>query len=142
MDDSIVIRLAEMADIPRLLEVGNHLFDNPIDEDRAKEFFLDDRHYLVIALKEEKVIGMASGFLYVHPDKDPSMFIMEVGVADEYQNQGIGREVVKTLVHRARLLGARESWIATEESNIAARKAYQAAGGREAKERAIVYDFK
>lgn len=122
-------------------KVGDDLFDNPIKRHRAIEFFNDARHHLILALSEDEVVGMASGFHYVHPDKDPELFMNEVGVIDAFQNQGIGRSLVKFLFAYAKKLGCKEAWIGTEKSNIAAQKCYSAAGGEPDDEPFILFEF-
>ena len=84
---------------------------------------------------------MASGFHYVHPDKDPSMFINEVGVIDDFQNQGIGRELVKFLWKYAQKIGCQEAWVGTEKSNIAAQRCYIASGAKADDEPFILFEF-
>lgn len=138
----MLYKLATMEDLPAMGEAGDLLFDYPIKRERAIEFLNDPRHCLILAYAEERAIGMASGFVYVHPDKDPTLFVNEVSVIEEYQNQGIGRTVVKQLIEHGKTLGCKEAWIATEESNLAARKAYLAAGGVEDQDLAVVIDFK
>lgn len=128
------IRLADENDLERLIQVGDKLFDHDIKPNRTKEFFEDSRHHLAIALDDEKVVGFASGVHYVHPDKDPSMFINEVSVLEEYQNQGIGRAVVKFMVEHVKAIGCHEAWIATEVSNKPAIRCYLGAGGKKDEE--------
>ena len=135
------IRLATIDDLSRLVEVGDKLFDHAIKVDRTKEFFDDKHHHLFIALDGENVVGMASGLTYVHPDKDLSLFINEVAVLDDYQNLGIGRQLTQALLKYAKQLGCIECWLATEESNLPARRAYLAAGGTEDSEKAVVFTF-
>ncbi len=85
---------------------------------------------------------MASGLNYVHPDKDPQLFVNEVSVVEEFQNKGMGRELVKFLCSYGRELGCTGSWVAAEQTNIAARKAYIAAGGIEVEEPIVLLGFK
>jgi len=141
MKDNIEIRLATIDDLPAMEKVGDALFDNPIKRNRAIEFFNDARHHLVLAYSGNEVVGMASGFHYVHPDKDPELFMNEVGVIESYHNQGIGRELVKFLWKYAKGLGCMEAWIGTEKSNIAAQKCYSAAGGEADVEPFILFEF-
>ncbi len=56
------------------------------------------------------------------------MFVNEVSVLEEYRNQGIARTLLRYLVEHGGHLGCRDVWVATEDSNIAARKAYRAVG--------------
>ena len=141
MQQDIKIRLATLNDLEAIIKVGDKLFDHAIKKERAIEFFEDTRHHLVLAFFDTEVIGMASGFHYVHPDKDPSLFMNEVGVLDAFQNQGIGRALVKFLWEHAKTLGCKEAWIGTEKSNVAAQKCYQAAGGKPDDEPFILMEF-
>ncbi len=142
MEENIIIRLATINDLPALESVGDRLFDYPVKPNRAIEFLKDQRHHLVLAYYGDAVVGMASGLHYVHPDKDPGLFVNEVSVLDEFQNKGIGRELVRFLVEHGRELGCKEAWVATEKSNIAAQKAYLAAGGILEDDPFVLIEFK
>ncbi|MEP3209055.1 MAG: GNAT family N-acetyltransferase [Maribacter sp.] len=141
MQRSIVIRLATITDVDAIEKVGNALFDYPIKRNRAIEFLNDARHHLFLAFDGENVVGMASGFHYVHPDKDPELFMNEVGVLEAFQNRGIGKALVKALWNYGKELGCLEAWIGTEKSNIAAQKCYEASGGKPDDEPFILYEF-
>lgn len=135
---NIQIRLANSEDITSLIRAGTDLFDHPVKPDRAKEFFEDPRHHLVVAFDGGQAVGFASAMHYIHPDKDPQMFVNEVSVINAYQNQGVGRSLVKFIVDYSKVLGCVEAWIATEVSNQAAIKAYLAAGAKMEGEHAVV----
>ncbi|MGI9550561.1 MAG: GNAT family N-acetyltransferase [Aurantibacter sp.] len=141
MQKNIEIRMATVDDLPAIERAGNQLFDHQIKKNRAVEFFNDVRHHLALAFHKDEAVGMASGFHYVHPDKDPALFVNEVGVMEAYQNQGIGRKLVMYLCEHVRKIGCTEAWVGTEESNIAARKAYLAAGGTPDSEPFILFEF-
>lgn len=141
MRDDITLKLAALPDLPALEIAGDTVFDYPVKLDRAREFLTDPRHHLVLAYHDGIVVGMASGVDYVHPDKDPELFINEVGVAEAYQGQGIGRALVALLCDHGKTLGCRTAWMATAASNSAARKAYAAAGGAEDPEPVVVVTF-
>jgi aminoglycoside 6'-N-acetyltransferase I len=72
---------------------------------------------------------MASGVHYVHPDKEPQMFINEVGVSAAYEGQGLGRRLLTALLGRASELGCTEAWTATEPDNARAQALYRKVGG-------------
>ena len=141
MKKDIEIRLAHVDDLEAIEKVGDNLFDHPIKRNRAIEFFNDNRHHLILAFAGNDVIGMASGFHYVHPDKDPELFMNEVGVIEAHQNQGIGRNLVRFLWEHAKQLGCKYAWIGTEKSNIAAQKCYVASGGKADDEPFNLYEF-
>ncbi|WP_273568277.1 GNAT family N-acetyltransferase [Maribacter halichondriae] len=141
MIENIEIRLAVIEDLPALVTVGDNLFDHPVKPHRATEFLEDGRHHLVLAFYGSEVVGMASGFHYVHPDKDPELFINEVGVVESFQNQGIGRKLVKYLWEYAKKLGCVYAWVGTEKSNITAQKCYLAAGAELDEEPFLLFEF-
>lgn len=142
IENEIEIRLATINDLSAMERAGKKVFDNEIKVNRTREFLSDPRHHLMLAFDRDRVVGMASAFHYIHPDKDPTLFINEVGVTEEYQNQGIGRKLVKYLFEYGKTLDCKEAWIATEQSNKAARKAYLAAGGAEDNEPVVLIEFK
>ncbi len=128
---SVTIRLLNPGDLAVLDRVAPEVFDDPIDRRWAAEFLADGRHHLAVALDGEEVIGMASGVHYVHPDKQPELWINEVGVAPKYQRQGVGARLMRALFERGRELGCTEAWVLTDWSNDAARRLYASVGGKE-----------
>ncbi|WP_024769401.1 GNAT family N-acetyltransferase [Aquimarina macrocephali] len=141
MLEHIALKLATEADLSAMEQVGDTLFDHPIKTNRAKEFINDPRHHMVLGYDGTQIVAMASGFHYVHPDKDPVFFIDEVSVLGEYHNKGIGRKITRYLCDYAKQLDCKEAWLATEHSNTAARKAYAAAGGIEDKDPIVLINF-
>ncbi len=142
MTGSIEYKLAAEEDLPALERVGDKVFDYPVKPDRAKEFFEDPRHHLIIALHNGEVVGIATAFDYVHPDKEPTLFINEISVIEEFRNQHIARTMVRHLLDHGKSIGCQEAWLATEDSNQPARKAYLAVGGIEDEEIIRLYEFK
>jgi ribosomal protein S18 acetylase RimI-like enzyme len=127
----VEFRLATWNDADSLARAADSVFDHPVDAALAAEFLSDPRHHLAIAIEDGRIVGMASGVHYVHPDKAPELWINEVGVASGYQGRGVGRRVVRVLLDHGRALGCQEAWLLTDDSNAAARRMYAAAGGRE-----------
>lgn len=125
-----------------LADVDENVFDDVIDPSWCAEFFSDARHHLAVAFDGARVIGIASGVHYLHPDKPPEMFVNEAGVADAYQNQGIGRRLLGALLDHAATLGCESAWVLTDESNAAARRMYAAAGGVELRDRPVMIEFR
>lgn len=141
MQNDFIIRIATIVDLSALVKVNDKLFDNKIKPHRAKEFLEDPRHHMLVAYNHGKVVGMISGFQYVHPDKDPQLFINEVRVVEEFQSQGIGRDLVKHMCEHGKNLGCVEAWVATDNANTAALKAYEAAGGIRINEGSTIFQF-
>lgn len=141
MSEGVTYRMAGLDDIDLLRKTEDQLFDNEIKLACAEEFFNDPRHHMALALVQEKVIAMASAFHYIHPDKEAMLFINEVAVLEEFQNKGVGRNLVSYLCQYGASLGLKEAWIATHVNNTAARIAFAAAGGREDSDLAVVFNY-
>jgi aminoglycoside 6'-N-acetyltransferase I len=140
--ESIVVRMLNEADVAVLERVAVDVFDNEVRPALVREFLSDARHHLAVAIDEGVVVGMASAFHYVHPDKPAQMFINEVGVAPTHHRRGLGRRLVDELLRAARKLGCTDAWVATEVDNVAARRLYTSTGGVEDEPRACVYLYK
>ena len=115
------------------------VFDHPILQNRAREFLHDARHHLAAAFVDGEMIGCASAVHYVHPDKNPEMWINEVGVMDEYRRQGVARRLLEALFAVAKSLGCGEAWVLTDAGNDAARQLYRSTGGKPSEQ--IMYTF-
>ena len=120
--------------------VGADVFDNPVDPDQCAGFIADAGHMMVFATLADRVVGMASGTVLRHPDKQPALFVNEVGVDEELRNQGIGAALTQRLLGMAREQGCKGIWLATEGDNTPARALYRKLGARETEE-IVVYDW-
>jgi len=138
---TVEIRLLEAGDASVLDNVAPGVFDYPVAPQWSTEFLDDTRHHLVVALDDHVVVGFASGVHYVHPDKPPELWINEVGVAPSHQRQGIGHRLLATLLEHGARLGCVQGWVLTSPRNTAARQLYIGAGGHEAPERSVMFEF-
>jgi aminoglycoside 6'-N-acetyltransferase I len=136
----VEFRLAGPGDAAALARAVD-VFDHPVDAALAAEFLADPRHHLAIAIDDGRIVGMASGVHYIHPDKAPELWVNEVGVAPSEQGRGIGRRVLRVLLDHGRALGCGEAWLLTDDANAAARRMYAAAGGRESPQIMITFDL-
>ena len=126
---SLEIILLGANDHDVLERVTVDVFDGPVDARWTREFLADRRHHLIVAREDGVVVGMVSAVHYVHPDKAPQLWINEIGVAPSHQRRGIGRQLLDAMLVHGRTLGCTEAWLGTEESNVAARRLYEGAGG-------------
>lgn len=131
MGDTITLRHLGPDDLDVLLAVEDGLFDNSVDPAQAAAFLDDPLHEIVLAFDGSLAVAMASGTVLLHPDKNPAMFVNEVGVRDDYQRQGIGRAVTQKLIDIARARGCKGVWLGTEADNVAALALYRSMDGDE-----------
>src|ERR1043165_2052094 len=126
---NVLIKLPGPGDDALLTRADAGVFDYELLPDRATEFLRDPRHHLAVAVVSDRIVGMASPVHYVHPDKDPELWINEVGVADAFQRQGIAKRLLAALFDLAKTLGCGEAWVLTDRSNDAAMRLYSSARG-------------
>jgi ribosomal protein S18 acetylase RimI-like enzyme len=138
----IEVRVLGAHEAHLLASIDADVFDDPIDPAWCAEFFADPRHHLAVALDGDRVVGMASGVHYLHPDKPPELFINEVGVSEPYRCQEVGRRLLRVLLGHATTLGCESAWVLTEATNTAARRMYAAAGGTEQPEPPVMIEFR
>lgn len=119
---------------------GADVFDNPVDPAQLAAFQADNGHELVFATIGHRVIGMASGTVLLHPDKQPAFFINEVSVVEDLRRKGIATALCEWLLAAARSRGCKGVWLATEADNAAARALYRKLRARETAS-IVVYDW-
>ena len=136
-----IVRVLGAHEAGVLANVAPDVFDNPIDPRWCAEFFADPRHHLAVAIDGDRVVGMASAVHYVNPDKAPQLFINEVGVTPTHAGQGIGRQLVMTLVEHGRRIGCNEAWVLTSPTNEAAQRMYRAAGAIADEELSVMFTY-
>lgn len=137
----IELRLLGAGDGALLERAGADLFDHSVRRELAREFLSDPRHHMVAAVQGGAMIGFASGLHYVHPDKDPEMWIVEVGVLESRRREGVGDALVRTLLAHARRIGCREAWVLTDADNGPACALYGSTGASEPPGTTIMYTW-
>ncbi|SPH24428.1 Ribosomal-protein-alanine acetyltransferase [Defluviimonas aquaemixtae] len=131
MTEKIEYRLLGPDDLSLLTGVAEGLFDHPVKREQAAAFLDDPGHMIVLALAGKMAVGLASGTVLLHPDKEPAFFINEVGVRGGWRRRGIGRAMTERLTEAARERGCKGVWLSTEPANAPALALYRALGGDE-----------
>jgi aminoglycoside 6'-N-acetyltransferase I len=140
---SIEIKVLRAGDEAVLTHVGPEVFDHAIDQQATREFLIDPRHHLVVAIDDGVVVGFTSGVHYAHPDKPrPELWVNEIGVAATHRGRGLGKALLGALLGIGRELGCPEAWVLTERTNAAALALYSSSGGTEAAPDPVMFTFR
>jgi ribosomal protein S18 acetylase RimI-like enzyme len=102
-------------DDPAVLVRASHLFDQPVSPEGARDFLRRPGHVLLIATSRDgEGIGFVSGVEMRHPDKDPEMFIYELGVDEVRRRRGVAKALLSALRDVAVQRGCPGMWTGTE----------------------------
>ncbi|MCK9792264.1 GNAT family N-acetyltransferase [Isoptericola sp. 4D.3] len=116
---------------PAELVAASHLFDGPVSHDGAADALARPGHVVLLARTPDgRDVGFVSGVEMRHPDKDPEMFLYELGVDEAWRRQGVASALLDALRDLARGLGCQGMWTGTEADNAAALATYRRAGAQ------------
>lgn len=135
------IKTLTINDLDLLMNAAEDVFDNPVDENFAREFLNDPRHHIVVAISEGVIVGFVSAVHYIHPDKPPELWINEVGVAPPHQGRGVGKAIMKGMLQLGRNLSCKNAWVLTDRGNEPANRLYKSAGGQVGGKDMMMYEF-
>ncbi|MEM8789509.1 MAG: GNAT family N-acetyltransferase [Pseudomonadota bacterium] len=108
--------------------VAEEVFDDDIDRADLARYLADPAQALIVAMANDVVVGQIKTILHRHPEKPPTLFVEELGVAPTHRRRGLGTALLHAAEAIARARGCTEIWLATEPDNAAANAVYAAAG--------------
>ena len=120
----------------RRLGPGDEDVVRRLAEDEPQTALLaDGRTVFVAAFDGDEPVGFAFGYVLPRRHGKPTgMFVYELGVAEPYRRQGIGRRLMQAL-----LAGQDEAYVLTEPDNDAANALYASLGGKRVE--TVMWDF-
>lgn len=118
------------SDLDAALDMNRTFRPGLITEEGASAFLSDERNWLWAAMADGRVIAFAYGYALDRLDGRKMLYLHEVGVADAYQQQGIGTEMLQTLMSFCKELGFHRIFLITNQSNTAANALYRKCGGQ------------
>lgn len=119
MDPDLTLHLIGPGDAAPLDDAD--VFDGPVDPIWFAGFLAEPSHLIVAALHVGRAVGFVSGAVLHHPDKPPGLFIIKLGVNQEFRRRGIATALLAAIREAAATRGAVSGWVLTENDNSAAR---------------------
>ncbi len=114
-----------------LLEhLAEEVFDAPISPEHLSDYLDDPSQHLLVAVLQGIVVGQLKAVVHRHPEKEPNLFIEELGVSSAHRRQGIATALAERATQLARQQGCAEIWLATEVDNAGGNALYKALGMR------------
>lgn len=95
-----------------------------IDDDKLNKFIDNPLILAFMVIDEEEVIGFAWGYIQERFDNRNMLYIHSVDVIEKAQNKGVGTLLIKTFIDYAKEHNFRNTFLITDEDNIAANKLY------------------
>jgi ribosomal protein S18 acetylase RimI-like enzyme len=141
--ESAAIRTVRLtpANAGLLDRIEEDVFDEPIDAERLTAYIREPGHLMILAVIDDRVVGMCTAMVHRHADKVTELYVDEVGVTERLHRRGIGGRMVRGMLDWGRELGCAEAWVGTEVDNIAARALYRSFGPTE-EDPSIIYVYK
>jgi ribosomal-protein-alanine N-acetyltransferase len=142
--EPVIIRPMKAEDVDRVLAIAAGLKDAPQWSRAVYEGIVDPvdgaagslPRFALVACNSES--GLVAGFA-VASLVPPEGELETVGVASEFQRQGIGRRLVNEIGKNLRLRGVTKVLLEVRDSNLAARGLYRSLGFIEMNRRASYY---
>lgn len=114
-----------VAEFNRLLDPGTTW-----DKEEGAKFLSDPDAALFVAFVDGAAVGFLTAYRLQRFDRRKAgVLLYEVGVAEAFQRQGIGKALIQAVKEWAHAGGADEVWVLTEGAITAAIALYRSTGG-------------
>lgn len=131
-----------ISDLPLVINMEKDFRSDFICQENARQFLLNPMNWIFACIEDNRIIGFAYGYELNRLNNIGNMlYIHEVGVLPEYQRQGIGRQILKSIKVLCKLSGICRFFLFTEKSNNAACALYESVGGEPAHDDDVSYFF-
>jgi ribosomal protein S18 acetylase RimI-like enzyme len=106
-------------------------WDTAPSQETIVKFLSNSQNILLSAELDEELVGQVIGYILDRWDKDePMLFLYSIDVAETYQRRGIGTALIEAVRRLGRAQGCSESFVFTNESNLAGMQLYQSTGAK------------
>lgn len=121
-EEQICIRKMKAQDIPAVARIEQQLFSRPWSEQAFLKSLEQDTLFVVV-LKRNTIVGYCGMYCFMEEGE-----IMNVAVVPHWQNQGIGRRMLETLLEQSWEKGIRRVILEVRVSNANAIHLYESLG--------------
>ncbi len=106
-------------------------WDTKPSQEIVVKFLSNAQNILLSAELDNVPVGQAIGYILDRWDRDePMLFLYSIDVVETYQRKGIGTSLIKAVREIGQVQGCSESFVFTNDSNLAAKQLYQSTGGK------------
>lgn len=128
--ENVTIKRVLASDADLFDRVAADVFDEPVVPARLAAYLATPGHLMIVAVKDDEIVGQTAAVIHRHPDKATELYIDEVGVTPSLHRQGIARRMLTEMLAWGQELGCGESWVGTETDNVPARGLYEGFGAK------------
>lgn len=107
------------------------LFDEGMrwDHDQGRRFLANPDNLLVAGRLNGEIVGFLTAYrLQRFDDRVAEVLLYEIGVDEAHRRHGVARAMIDSMLAWAAETGATESWVLTQDDNVAALALYAATG--------------
>ena len=122
--EAVTIRMLGKGD-EALVHAAEDLFDDAPLAAQTQAFLASERDFIWFAYLGKEAVGFVSATVLIHPDKEPHIFVNELGVDDDHRRQGIGSKLMAEAVSFARANNMAPLWLAAEGDDDLANSFYR-----------------
>ena len=116
---------------PKTIRALNELFDEGMrwDGEQDRRFLADPDNLLVVGRHQGVIVGFLTAYRLQRFDaRGAEVLLYEIGVDEAHRRHGVARAMIELMLAWAAEGGATESWVLTEDDNVAALALYAATG--------------
>jgi aminoglycoside 6'-N-acetyltransferase I len=108
--------------------VAADVFDEAIDPKLLTAYLTETNHHMIVAVKNDEVVGQIRAVVHKHPDRTDELYIDNLGVTPSLQRQGIATKLFNAILELGKNAGCKDAWLATEQDNDQAKGFYKTYG--------------
>ena len=118
-----MIRGMNSGDISSVIKIERDIFSDPWSEYSFLDDIYGDIAYNIVYVENNEIIGYACSWMMLD-----EMHITNIAVREDYRGRGIGKEMISSLIEKAKTNKLNTSLLEVRVSNISAIRLYKKMG--------------